>query len=156
MSGIFLGYRRDDASGWAGRPYEHLVRDWGMDHVFMDIDTIAPGEDFRSGRRRARHPGPGGRGGHAGAVGAPRPDAAPGARSAEPVRLASRPRLSVPATRPETVALALAVVGTFLVLVWGLTPRGWHNEFWGIRVLACLLLVAALMGTRAVRTRLAS
>ncbi len=47
MSGIFLSYRRDDASGWAGRLYEHLVRDWGTDHVFMDIDTIAPGEDFR-------------------------------------------------------------------------------------------------------------
>jgi hypothetical protein len=47
MSGIFVSYRRDDASGWAGRLYEHLVRDWGTDHVFMDIDTIAPGEDFR-------------------------------------------------------------------------------------------------------------
>ena len=47
MSGIFLSYRRDDASGWAGRLYEHLVRDWGIEHVFMDIDTIAPGEDFR-------------------------------------------------------------------------------------------------------------
>ena len=47
MSGIFLSYRRDDASGWAGRLYEHLVRDWGPDQVFIDIDTIAPGEDFR-------------------------------------------------------------------------------------------------------------
>jgi hypothetical protein len=47
MSGIFLSYRRQDASGWAGRLYEHLAREWGPDHVFMDIDAIAPGEDFR-------------------------------------------------------------------------------------------------------------
>ncbi len=47
MGGIFLSYRRDDASGWAGRLYEHLVREWGPDQVFMDIDAIAPGEDFR-------------------------------------------------------------------------------------------------------------
>lgn len=47
MSGIFLSYRRDDASGWAGRLYEHLVRDWGAGQVFMDIDAIEPGDDFR-------------------------------------------------------------------------------------------------------------
>jgi TIR domain len=47
MSGIFLSYRRDDASGWAGRLYEHLVTEWGPGQVFMDIDAIAPGEDFR-------------------------------------------------------------------------------------------------------------
>lgn len=47
MSGIFLSYRRDDSAGWAGRLYEHLVAEWGPDQVFMDIDAIAPGEDFR-------------------------------------------------------------------------------------------------------------
>ncbi len=47
MSGIFLSYRRDDASGWTGRLYEHMVREWGADQVFMDIDAIAPGDDFR-------------------------------------------------------------------------------------------------------------
>jgi len=47
MSGTFLSYRRDDASGWAGRLYEHLVREWGPDEVFIDVDAIAPGEDFR-------------------------------------------------------------------------------------------------------------
>ena len=52
MSGIFLSYRRDDASGWAGRIYEHLAREWGAEHVFMDIDTIAPGEDFREAIER--------------------------------------------------------------------------------------------------------
>lgn len=47
MSGIFLSYRRDDASGWTGRLYEHMIREWGPDQVFMDIDAIAPGDDFR-------------------------------------------------------------------------------------------------------------
>jgi hypothetical protein len=47
MSGIFLSYRRDDSLAWAGRLYDFLVREWGPDHVFMDIDAIAPGEDFR-------------------------------------------------------------------------------------------------------------
>jgi uncharacterized RDD family membrane protein YckC len=47
MSGIFLSYRRDDSSGWAGRLHEHLIREWGPGQVFMDIDAIAPGEDFR-------------------------------------------------------------------------------------------------------------
>lgn len=52
MSGIFLSYRREDASGWAGRLYEHLVQDWGREQVFIDIDTIAPGEDFREAIER--------------------------------------------------------------------------------------------------------
>jgi DNA-binding beta-propeller fold protein YncE len=47
MSGIFLSYRRDDSAGWTGRLHEHLVHQWGPDQVFMDIDAIAPGEDFR-------------------------------------------------------------------------------------------------------------
>jgi hypothetical protein len=55
MSGIFLSYRREDSSGWAGRLYEHLVREWGPDQVFMDIDAIAPGEDFREAIARTMH-----------------------------------------------------------------------------------------------------
>lgn len=47
MSGIFRSYRRDDSAGWAGRLHDHLRREWGPDQVFMDIDAIAPGEDFR-------------------------------------------------------------------------------------------------------------
>jgi TIR domain len=47
MSGIFVSYRRDDSSGWSVHLYELLVREWGPDNVFMDIDAIAPGEDFR-------------------------------------------------------------------------------------------------------------
>jgi hypothetical protein len=47
MAGTFVSYRRDDSAGWTGRLYEYLVREWGADEVFMDIDAIAPGEDFR-------------------------------------------------------------------------------------------------------------
>jgi hypothetical protein len=45
MSRIFLSYRRDDTSGYAGRLYDRLHQHFG-DDVFMDIDQIAPGEDF--------------------------------------------------------------------------------------------------------------
>ena len=47
MGGIFICYRRDDSAPWAGRVYDSLVREWGDDLVFMDVDAIAPGEDFR-------------------------------------------------------------------------------------------------------------
>lgn len=235
MSGIFLSYRREDASGWAGRLYEHLVRDWGPEHVFMDIDTIAPGEDFRkaiartmdacdvvmvvigpnwvnvrdqAGRRRLEQEGDTHRAEVVAALAAdvrvipvlvggaampepselpgpiqelayrnaaivedrrfasdvdalqhtlrelvdadnsaerPEADSAPGGRRRQPAQTAARAAISGPPARPEAPALALAALGTFLVLVWGvLIPRGWHNEFWGIRVLAGVLLVAGV------------
>ena len=43
---IFISYRRDDASGQAGRLYDHLVERFGENSVFMDVDTIPPGEEF--------------------------------------------------------------------------------------------------------------
>ncbi|HET7667342.1 MAG TPA: toll/interleukin-1 receptor domain-containing protein, partial [Mycobacterium sp.] len=46
MSGIFISYRRSDASGYAGRLYEHLAKHFGKQRVFMDIDTLQPGLDF--------------------------------------------------------------------------------------------------------------
>ena len=51
--GIFLSYRRDDTAGESGRLAEHLVRRFGQDRVFLDIDTIAPGTDFTSELERA-------------------------------------------------------------------------------------------------------
>ena len=44
--GIFVCYRRDDSSGHAGHLFENLEKHFGTDKVFMDIDTIEPGEDF--------------------------------------------------------------------------------------------------------------
>ena len=46
FSGIFVSYRRDDASGHAGRLADRLVEHFGRNRIFMDIDTIEPGEDF--------------------------------------------------------------------------------------------------------------
>jgi hypothetical protein len=43
---IFLSYRREDASGHAGRLYDVLVERFGEENVFMDIDTIDVGADF--------------------------------------------------------------------------------------------------------------
>ena len=42
---IFISYRREDTSGYAGRLYDKLKNHLG-DQVFMDIDTIDPGSDF--------------------------------------------------------------------------------------------------------------
>ena len=46
MPGIFISYRRDDTAGRAGRIYDRLAAQFGADQVFMDVDTIQPGEDF--------------------------------------------------------------------------------------------------------------
>jgi hypothetical protein len=43
---IFLSYRRDDSSPYAGRLYDRLSERFGRDNIFMDIDTIALGFDF--------------------------------------------------------------------------------------------------------------
>lgn len=46
MPGIFISYRRDDSIGHTGRLYDLLSQHFGRAHVFMDIDTIGPGENF--------------------------------------------------------------------------------------------------------------
>ena len=43
---LFLSYRREDSAGYAGRLCEHLSKVFGPEHVFMDIQDIAPGQDF--------------------------------------------------------------------------------------------------------------
>lgn len=48
FSGIFVSYRREDSAGHAGRLFDRLVEHFGRDRIFMDIDTIEPGEDFVS------------------------------------------------------------------------------------------------------------
>jgi hypothetical protein len=56
---IFLNYRREDAAGHAGRLWDALsegIEDQpGFDEnqIFMDIDTIEPGVDFREAIRKA-------------------------------------------------------------------------------------------------------
>jgi len=46
VSLIFVSYRRDDTAPYAGRLYDRLTAHFGKGQVFMDIDHIAPGEDF--------------------------------------------------------------------------------------------------------------
>jgi hypothetical protein len=50
---IFLSYRREDASGHAGRLYDALAANFGEPNVFIDIDTIDPGADFGEAITRA-------------------------------------------------------------------------------------------------------
>ncbi|MGO9921815.1 MAG: SUMF1/EgtB/PvdO family nonheme iron enzyme [Isosphaeraceae bacterium] len=47
MPRIFLSYQRQDSIGVAGRIYDRLCAHFGNDAVFMDIDSIPFGEDFR-------------------------------------------------------------------------------------------------------------
>jgi Trypsin/TIR domain len=43
---IFISYRRADSGGTAGRVRDRLVRDFGQQNVFMDVDSIPGGVDF--------------------------------------------------------------------------------------------------------------
>ena len=46
MPTIFISYRRNDASGHAGRLYDRLVDRFGKEKLFRDVDQIHYGEDF--------------------------------------------------------------------------------------------------------------
>ncbi len=43
---IFLSYRREDASAWAGRLRDALAARFGEDQVFQDVVGVRPGQDF--------------------------------------------------------------------------------------------------------------
>ena len=45
---IFLSYRREDAIDATDRLYERLSERFGADSVFMDVDSIPAGSDFKS------------------------------------------------------------------------------------------------------------
>ena len=49
---IFISYRRDDSSGFARALYGELSDHFGDDRVFMDVDTIDPGEDYAAAIER--------------------------------------------------------------------------------------------------------
>jgi len=47
MSGqIFISYRREDSSAWAGRLYDRLHDRFPQNGIFMDVDNLPPGVDF--------------------------------------------------------------------------------------------------------------
>lgn len=50
---IFINYRRDDSSGESKLIRDALVREFGERRVFMDVDSIKPGQDWPS-RLRSR------------------------------------------------------------------------------------------------------
>lgn len=43
---VFISYRREDASGFAGRLHAALTERFGPRRVFRDVDTMGPGADF--------------------------------------------------------------------------------------------------------------
>src|SRR5215472_10121142 len=46
MRKIFISYRREDCASQAGRLCDWLDSSFGKDQVFMDVQTIDPGDDF--------------------------------------------------------------------------------------------------------------
>ena len=46
MSRIFISYRRADSEGYVGRLYDHLIKQFDKNEIFLDVGTIKPGEDF--------------------------------------------------------------------------------------------------------------
>lgn len=51
MGTIFLSYRRSDSAGESGRLSDDLIARFGAERVFMDVDAIQPGVDFRKAIR---------------------------------------------------------------------------------------------------------
>jgi tetratricopeptide (TPR) repeat protein len=50
---IFISYRRDDASGYAGRLFDRLSTRFGEENVFMDVEGLDPGIDFHDALSKA-------------------------------------------------------------------------------------------------------
>ena len=46
MPKVFISYRREDSAAFAGRLADHLREALGEGSVFMDVDSLRPGEDF--------------------------------------------------------------------------------------------------------------
>ena len=46
QSKVFLCYRRDDSAPYAGRIQDRLVREFGRDLSFMDVDAVPLGLNF--------------------------------------------------------------------------------------------------------------
>jgi hypothetical protein len=50
---IFLSYRREDSSAWAGRLHDALSARFGERNIFQDVTAVGPGEDFTAAIHRA-------------------------------------------------------------------------------------------------------
>jgi len=51
LGSIFISYRRSDSAGESGRLSDDLIARFGSHHIFMDVDAIQPGIDFRKAIR---------------------------------------------------------------------------------------------------------
>ena len=51
--GIFLSYRREEAGNAAGRLADRIAAKFVSTRVFIDVDSVAPGEDFVEAIQRA-------------------------------------------------------------------------------------------------------
>ena len=49
---VFVSYRRGDGASAAGRLYQDLVEHFGTSRVFMDVEGIAPSQDWRRALER--------------------------------------------------------------------------------------------------------
>ncbi|PPK73936.1 TIR domain-containing protein [Methylobacter tundripaludum] len=46
MGGLFISYRREDCQGWVGRLAEAVKANFDETVLFLDIESIKPGDDF--------------------------------------------------------------------------------------------------------------
>src|SRR5690242_323377 len=46
LPGVFISYRRELDAGWAPWVYDKLSDHFGGDRIFMDLNSIAAGDDF--------------------------------------------------------------------------------------------------------------
>ena len=51
MPGVFISYRRSDTAPHAARLKAQLDAAFGDEYVFMDVDSLRPGEPFQAGDR---------------------------------------------------------------------------------------------------------
>jgi len=55
LRAIFISYRRSDTEGEAGRLFDELTSRFSEQAVFMDVDAIKPGRDFRKAIEESIH-----------------------------------------------------------------------------------------------------
>jgi len=53
VKGLFINYRREESAPYAGRLYDGIVKHFGADRVFLDVNSVHAGHDFREAIERA-------------------------------------------------------------------------------------------------------
>src|SRR4051812_4579273 len=55
MPKIFISYRREDSEATTGRISDRLMQEFGPESIFMDVDSMVPGTDFRERIKHLLH-----------------------------------------------------------------------------------------------------